>query len=98
MWDWDPDWKVEVTENGKSLTVSQFTGYDPGFFLAYSIPRMQKDKPDKLSWHPSRTNHLFKVKASSADSTLEIKVTDDENRVYTETMTRPREFKIENYK
>lgn len=98
VWDWDPDWKVEVTENGKSLTVSQFTGYDPGFFLAYSIPRMQKDKASSLSWHPSRTNHLFKVKASSADSTLEIKVTDDENRVYTETMTRPREFKIENYK
>lgn len=96
IWDWNRDWKVEVTENGKALTVNQKTLMDPSFFLAYTIPHLQDN--NSVTWNPNPTNHMFVVKASSADSTLEIKVTDDEGRVYTETMTRPREFKMEEYK
>lgn len=96
-WDWNKDWKIEVTENGNPLTVSQKTLMDPSFFIAYTIPHLNANNTS-VTWHPSVTNHMFVVKASSASSTLEIKVTDDEGRVYTETMTRPRAFKIEEYK
>lgn len=97
VWDWNKNWKVEVTENGKALTVSQKTLMDPSFFLAYTIPHLNAGNTS-VSWHPNASNHMFMVKASSASSTLEIKVTDDEGRVYTEKMTRPREFTIESYK
>lgn len=96
VWDWNKNWKVEVTENGKALKVSQFTGYDPIFHLAYSNYRYNSTASPSFS--AFKTNHLFKVTASGPSSTLEIKVTDDEGRVYTETMTRPKEFTVEMYK
>lgn len=97
VWDWNKNWKVEVTENGKPLTVSQKTLMDPSFFLAYTLPHL-KANYTSASWHPNPTNHMFTAKASSAKSTLVIKVTDDEGRVYTETMTRPRAFNMNSYK
>lgn len=96
VWDWNKNWKLEVSENGKALTVNQFTGYDPIFHLAYNDYRYKST--DKPSFSAYKTNHLFKVKASSATSTLEIKVTDDEGRVYTESMTRPKAFTVDTYK
>ena len=41
---------------------------------------------------------VFKVTASSASSTLDIKVTDRFGNVYTETMTRPKAFTTDQYK
>ena len=97
VWDWDPSWKVEMFEDGKALTVSQMSGsYDPAFLIAYTIPRLREN--NGVTWHSSKTNHLFKAAASSANSTVEIKVTDDEGRVYTRTMQRPLDFKVDNYK
>lgn len=97
VWDWNKNWKVEVTENGKALQVTQKTLMDPSFFLAYTIPHLNAGNTS-VSWHPNPTNHMFTAKASSANSTLVIKVTDDEGRVYTETMTRPRAFTMDSYK
>ena len=42
--------------------------------------------------------HMFKVTASSATSTLDIKVTDRFGNVYTESMKRPKAFEPETYK
>ncbi len=41
---------------------------------------------------------MFKVTASSATSTLDIKVTDRVGNVYTETMNRPKAFTTDQYK
>ena len=46
----------------------------------------------------SVSSHIFRVKASSASSTLEIKVTDRFGNVSTESMKRPRAFSIAEYK
>ena len=97
VWDWDPSWKVEMFENGKALSVSQMSGsYDPAFLIAYTIPRLLEN--NGVTWHSSKINHLFKAAASSATSSVEIKVTDDEGRVYTQTMARPLAFKADSYK
>lgn len=96
VWDYDPRWKVEMLENGKNLTVKQITTYDPAFLIAYTIPRLKENSG--VSWHQSITNHMFSACASSATSTVTIKVTDDEGNVYTQEMKRPLEFKVENYK
>ena len=99
VWDYDQNWKVEVTENGKALTVTRAKNYDPLFIRVYFC-NGYKTKTDlsNISFKPMYTNHMFTATASSATSTLEIKVTDDEGRVYTETMTRPKKFELETYK
>lgn len=97
VWDYNTKWKVEVFENGKSLSVSRTTLYDPLYILAY-VGQRYKTYTSSISFGPFMTNHMFKAKASSANSTLEIRVTDDEGRAYTETMTRPKAFNLDMYK
>ena len=96
VWDWNPRWKVEVKENGKDLAVSKTKLYDPLYLVAYSGKRYGADATP--SFNPFSTSHMFTVTASGPSTTLEITVTDDEGRVYRETMTRPKAFSIDTYK
>lgn len=97
VWDYNKDWKIEVTENGKSLPVTRLNGYDPLYILTYIAKRYTATASSVFA-APSKTNHMFSVTASSATSTLEIKVTDDEGNVYTESMSRPKAFTTDTYK
>jgi hypothetical protein len=98
VWNWDPSWTVEVSEDGKPLTVSQLISgeKDPLHLIAYTAKRLNKN--GAITFETNTTNHLFKVTASSATSTLDIKVTDRFGNVYTETMTRPKAFTTDQYK
>ena len=95
VWDYDKTWKVDVTENGNKLDVSAVTVYDPLYIISYPVLRF--NSTTSVSFNPFATNHMFKVRASSPTSTLEIKVTDDEGKTYTETMTRPKSFSVAAY-
>lgn len=92
VWNYDPQWKIEVTEGGTPLTVNRVFDRDPLHTLCYDIPRVQSGSSLTSSDASNRTSHMFAVKASSSSSTLEIKVTDRFGSVYTETMTRPKAF------
>lgn len=96
VWNYDEDWKIEVYENGKSLDVSRITACDPLHLASYSARRLNKNKA--ATFLTGTTTHMFKVQASSANSTLNIKVTDRFGNVYTEDMSRPKAFTFENYK
>ncbi len=92
VWNYDPQWKIEVTEGGKPLTVNRVFDRDPLHTLCYDIPRVQNGGALTSDAASNRTSHMFAVKASTSSSTLEIKVTDRFGNVYTETMTRPKAF------
>ena len=92
VWNYDPTWKVEVTEDGKSLAVSRVATYDPLHIISYDAARIKAGGASYVSFPSELTGHMFKVTASSATSTLVIKVTDHFGTVYTETMTRPKAF------
>lgn len=96
VWNYDPQWKVEVTENGTPLTVTKVTAKDPIHMIAYPAKRWNVNK--EPTFETGNTTHFFKVKASAPNTTLSIKVTDRFGNVYTEEMTRPKAFTIENYK
>lgn len=97
VWNYSPDWKIEVTENGKPLTVTKVSGVaDPLHILTYCVPRMAETASPTFA--PSACTHLWKVTAGGPSTTLDIKVTDSFGNVYTETMTRPKTFDAENYK
>lgn len=96
IWNWDPSWKIEVTENGIVLESSKVIVSDPLHLIAYTAKRLNKNS------HPTfatdYTRHMFKVQASSPNSTLEIKVTDRFGNQYKETMERPKQFSTDIYK
>ncbi|MDX9882815.1 MAG: calcineurin-like phosphoesterase family protein [Prolixibacteraceae bacterium] len=93
VWGYDPKWKVEVKETGKSLIVNRVLTLDPLHIISYNAKRINAGvKAEDLTFPTTITAHMFKVTASSPTSTLDITVTDRFGNVYTETMTRPKEF------
>ena len=92
VWNYDPQWKVEVTEDGKALSVEKVTAKDPLHLIAYN------GQTPGGGFGTSNTKHMFMVKASSPTSTLEVKVTDRFGNVYTESMARPKAFSLAAYK
>ena len=96
IWDYDPSWKIEVTENGKKLPWTRFTAKEPLYLATYEAEEYNYGYT--VSYPGGTTSHLFEVRASAPDTTLEIKVIDRFGRVYTETMTRPKKFSFENYR
>jgi len=92
VWGYDPEWNVEVTEGGTPLVVERVTAMDPLHIISYEAKRLNAGATPTSSFVTGNTAHMFRVRASSATSTLEIKVTDRFGRIYTETMTRPKDF------
>ena len=92
VWGYDSQWKIDVKENGTSLNVSRVSGLDPLHIISYEAKRLNVGADPTDSFITGTTAHLFKVKASSPTSTLNITVTDRFGNVFTETMSRPKTF------
>ena len=90
VWGYDTQWKIEVKENGVNLDVNRVDEKDPLHIISYDAQRLNAKAT--VTFPAVKTAHLFKVKASSATSTLDIKVTDRFGNIYTESMERPKEF------
>lgn len=91
IWDYDPSWKISVTENGRQLEVKQLKDTkDPLYLAAYEA--YEYEHGFSVSYPCGHTDHIFSVTASSATSTLQIDVTDRFGRTCSETMTRPQAF------
>lgn len=99
VWNYDPSWKIEVTENGKVLPWEISKVKDPLHLASYEAKRYNSGSTPTSSF-TARTvlSHMFRVKASSADSDLVFKITDRFGNQYTETMNRPKAFSIDAYK
>ena len=91
------DWEITVTENGQPLAVERLRGgyRDPLSALCgeiYVFGVQGKKSFSNTSCSSTNHEHLFRVVAKSANSTLTIKVKDRFGRVYQETMERPKKF------
>lgn len=92
VWGYDPLWTVEVKEGATSLPVTRVLAQDPLHIISYEAKRLNAGAVPTSSFVTGNTAHMFRVRASSATSTLTVTVTDRFGNVYTETMTRPKEF------
>ena len=99
VWNYGPGWSIEVTENGKSLSVSKASSSlyrDPLHLYVYQIKTFKSSTSETFA--TSSCGHMWMVTASSPTSTLEIKVSDPFGNVYTETMTRPKQLDVDTYR
>lgn len=92
VFDWAPDWKITVTEDGKEINVENKILEDPLLTYTYYLPKttLENKYPEKINSKLQR--HMFKAIASSPTSTVTITVTDRFGNTSTETMTRPKPF------
>ncbi|OFY45150.1 MAG: hypothetical protein A2X18_14570 [Bacteroidetes bacterium GWF2_40_14] len=93
VFNYDNSCSLEVKENGLPLTVTRKYKKDPLHIISYEMQRLNYNAEPTSSFITNNSSHIFEVTASSATSTLEIKLTDRNGNVFTETMTRPKEFK-----
>ena len=92
VWGFGPGWTIEISDSGTNIPVTRVSAMDPLHIISYDAKRLNAGATPTSSFVTDPTAHLFKAVASSATSTLEIKVTDIYGNVYTETMQRPKEF------
>ena len=101
VWEYDPAWKIQVTEQGRELDVVPVWTYDPLHELVLTAKRLAADTAPNDGKDPSFLtepwNHFFKVKASSPTATVEIRLTDRFGVTCTESMQRPKAFELQNY-
>lgn len=95
VWDYDPLWTISVTENGTPLKVKSVYDRDPLHTICYDILRIQNGGDLNGSNASIRNSHMFSVQASSANSSLDITVTNRFGKTYTERMTRPKAYNIQ---
>ena len=92
VFNYDSTCKLEVTENGIALPVTRKSKKDPLHIISYEMQRLNRNAEPTADFVTNNSTHIFQVTASSATSTLFIKLTDHNGDVYTETMTRPKDF------
>lgn len=97
VWDFDDDWKVEISENGTPLQVDEVGVYDPLHIEAMTIPRFNKNS-GTTTFSTAKWRHFFQATASAADTPVTVKVTDRYGNVFTEEMTRPKAFTVSEYR
>lgn len=93
VFNYDSSYSLEVKENGVNLQVTRVTAKDPLHIISYEMQRLNVNAEPTSSFVTGNSTHIFQVTASSPNSTLSIKLTDRYGNVYSETMTRPKEFK-----
>lgn len=96
VWDYDDDWKVEISENGTPLDVQEVGVYDPLHIYTMTIPRLNDYNTTTFS--TAKWRHFFQATASAPDTPVTVKVTDRYGKVFTEEMTRPKAFTVSEYK
>jgi len=93
IWGYDPSWKIQVMEGSKSLSVTRLSDQkDPLYLVCYEAYEYEHHYDDYVYYPSYSMDHIFRVKASAANTTLNITVTDRFGNSYTETMTRPKAF------
>lgn len=89
VWSYGPGWTVEMYEGRKPLKVERVCTKDPLFLLSCPVPYVAQGNKLIGTVRPVFTWHMFKARASKANSTVDIRVTDREGRVYTRRLERP---------
>lgn len=92
VWNYDSRWEIEVKEGDKILDITCVVTKDPLHIISYEAKRLNVAAIPTSDFVSNNITHMFKVKASNATSTLNIRVTDRFGNVYTETMERPKVF------
>jgi hypothetical protein len=92
VWGFGPGWAIEVKEGSTVLPVERVTAMDPLHIISYEAKRLNVGAVPTSSFVTGNTSHMFRARASSATSTLTVNVSDRFGIVYTETMTRPKDF------
>lgn len=82
VFNWDPEWKVEASEEGTALDIVRVAGHDPLYKQIRTETKTLLHRP--TAFLTTINAHMFKVKRTDTDKKVTITVTDRFGNVYTE--------------
>ncbi len=90
VYNYDTDWKVEITEGADTKLVAKRTHeYDPYHVLAFDVMRYKASKSINTSFATNQNAHMFVAYATTDNLPITIKVTDHFGNVHYKTFQRP---------
>lgn len=96
VFNYDTDWKVEITEGTDSkLMVYRINEFDPYHVLAFDVMRYKAAKSINTSFATIKTSHLFRSYAKTSNLPITVKATDHFGRVHYCTFQRPMDFSLD---
>lgn len=96
LWAWDPDGKLKITENGKELQIEMVKDENPLYTVSYMVRNtVWLNDWNKKGYHNPRKFQLFRAKASTPDSPVEISWTDYFGKETRSVLNRPAAFTLE---
>ncbi len=90
VFNWDPEWRVSVYEDGNPVEVHQVYAKDPLYSLIRDETRMFDHRPD--DWRAVNTVHMFSAVPAAGTSVVTVVVRDRFGNEYRENMVRPKPF------
>lgn len=89
VWNWNRNWTITVrTEDGRELNASKVSAYDPLHLSANVFKRWTTASTSEPLGSTTYSHHFFKITAPDADTDLDITVTDEYGRRYTQHLDR----------
>lgn len=82
VFNWDPEWTVEASEEGTALEVTRVAGHDPLYKQIRTETKTLLHRP--TAFLTTVNAHMFKVKRTDKDKKVTITVTDRFGNVYVE--------------
>jgi len=80
IWNWDPQWKIEYSLDGKHMgTLAQQTGADPE---AIRLNGLGKPSKGRAFTKPTQTEHLFMAHFKPGVKKVTVTATDRFGKVY----------------
>ena len=95
VFDYEPDGKLTITENGVELPVTRLTADDPMQIAAYPIPMFRQLGKAPVSDAVRVNNHMFAAPAATADKPVTVTYTDAYGRTTSYVLDRPGRFDTE---
>lgn len=88
VWNYDDQWNIEVSEEGRPLQVTRVSAYDPLHLTSYDLPRLREGGLKAVAFPAMPSRNFFLVKARHPRTTLTITVTDRFGHRYQQHMER----------
>lgn len=94
VFSFQPDWKIEIFEEGSPLAVTRVKTKDPLHILSYECQRLSHNGvPNSTSTFTTQnSNHFFKARCKSAITKVKVVVTDSNGKQYVQNVSRPKAF------
>lgn len=99
VWYWDSAWKVEAYADGKALMATRDYTYDPLLTWAVTVNYYARHASlSSSSIKPSKWPHFFRFRVPAGTVHVDVKVTDRNGEVHTESFSWPKPFSMDEYR